>query len=99
MIGEVGVIAASLEQDFMQQVSARPGAYELASIDKPRRLRQNVGVLTVLERPPAARLVDGSTSPVCCEVGQWGPEMAVEGEAFNRQPDGARRAFCRADPR
>ena len=84
-----GVITASLEPDYMDQVIARPGAYELALIDKSRQLRQSVGVLTVLERPPAAILIDGATSTVFCEVGQWGPDMAVAGEAFNRQPDGA----------
>ncbi|AKS43167.1 hypothetical protein [Wenzhouxiangella marina] len=86
---ELGVITASLEPEYMDEVIHRPGAYELALLDKSRRLRQTVGVLTVAERPPPAILDDGTESTVFCQLGQWGPDVAVEGEAFNRQPDGA----------
>lgn len=86
---EPGVITASLDPEHMQQVIAKPGLYELVLLDNSRRLRQPVGFLTVAERPPPAILANGSTSHVFCQVGQWGPTMALAGEAFNRQPDGA----------
>lgn len=86
---EPGVITASLEPDFMDRIIGKPGIYELALVDKSRRLRQTVGFLTVAERPPMATLADGSTSTVFCTVDRWGPSQAVAGEAFNRQPDGS----------
>lgn len=86
---EPGVITASLEPDYMEQVIARPGAYELVLTDKSRMLRQPVGVLTVLERPPRALLDDGTPSAVFCQVKAWGPDTALYGEAFNPQPDGS----------
>lgn len=86
---EPGVITASLEPDYMEQIISEPGAYELVLLDNSRRLRQSVGFLTVEERPDMAVLADGSESRVFCETGAWGPNVAVEGEAFNRQPDGS----------
>ncbi len=86
---EPGVITASLEPEYMEQIIAKPGVYELVLLDKSRRLRQSVGFLTVAERPPMATLADGSASTVFCEVDRWGPNQAVVGEAFNRQPDGS----------
>lgn len=86
---EPGVITASLEPDFMDQIIAQPGIYELVLLDQSRRLRQTVGFLAVAERPPMATLEDGSTSTVFCTVDRWGPSEAVVGEAFNRQPDGS----------
>jgi len=86
---EPGVITASLEPDHMDQIIAEPGVYELALVDESRKLRQSVGVLTVLERPPMATLEDGRVSTVFCEVDRWGPNQAVVDEAFNRQPDGS----------
>jgi len=84
-----GVITGSLDPAYAKEVIARPGAYELALLDKSRQQRQTVGVFTVAERPPAATLADGSLSTVFCELGTWGPTTAVVGEAFNRQPDGS----------
>ena len=86
---EPGVITSSLEPDYMEQIIAQPGVYELVLLDKSRHLRQSVGFLTVTERPPMATLADGSTSKVFCTVDRWGPSQAVVGEAFNRQPDGS----------
>jgi len=86
---EPGVITASLEPAYMDEVIATPGAYELMLIDKSRMLRQTVGVLQVSERPPMATLDDGTISTVFCEVERWGPDLAVLAEAFNRQPDGS----------
>jgi len=86
---EPGVITASLEPDYMERIISSPGVHELVLVDKSRQLRQQVGFLTVVERPPMATRADGSTSEVFCEAGSWGPDRAVEGEAFNRQPDGA----------
>lgn len=86
---EPGVITASLDPDFMQEVIAEPGVHELVLIDKSRRLQQSVGFLEVVERPPMATLPDGSRSSVFCEPGSWGPRTAVVGEPFNRQPDGS----------
>jgi len=86
---EPGVITASLEPDYMEQIIAEPGVHELVLVDNSRRLRQSVGFLTVEERPDMAMLADGSESEVFCETGAWGPKLAVEGEAFNRQPDGS----------
>lgn len=86
---EPGLITASLEPDYMEQIISTPGVHELVLVDKSRQLRQSVGFLTVAERPPWATLADGSKSKVFCEAGRWGPDRAVEGEAFNRQPDGS----------
>lgn len=86
---EPGLITASLEPDYMEQIIGAPGVHELVLVDKSRQLRQSVGFLTVAERPPMATLADGSKSRVFCEAGSWGPDRAVEGEAFNRQPDGS----------
>lgn len=86
---EPGVITASLDPDFMQEVIAEPGMHELVLVDKSRRLQQTIGFLQVAERPPMAVLPDGSASAVFCEPGSWGPKEAVVGEAFNRQPDGS----------
>lgn len=86
---EPGVITASLEPDYMDQIIAEPGVYELALVDESRKLRQSVGMLTVKERPPMATLEDGRVSTVFCEVDRWGPAQAVVDEAFNRQPDGS----------
>jgi len=85
---EPGVITASLEPDYMDRIIAQPGVYELVLLDKSRRLRQSVGFLTVAARPSMAVLADGSTSKVFCALEGWGPQTAVLGEAFNRQPDG-----------
>jgi hypothetical protein len=86
---EPGVITGSLDPAYAQEVIARPGVYELALLDKSRQQRQTVGVFTVTARPPAARLADGSVSTAFCELGEWGPQTALVGEAFNRQPDGS----------
>lgn len=86
---EPGVITASLDPAFMQEIIAEPGVHELVLIDKSRRLQQAVGFLEVVERPPMATLPDGSTSSVFCEPGNWGPRTSVVGEPFNRQPDGS----------
>jgi len=86
---EPGVITASLEPDFMQEIISQPGSHELVLVDKSRRLRQVVGFFEVVERPPMATLPDGTRSRVFCEPGNWGPRLAVVGEAFNRQPDGS----------
>jgi len=86
---EPGVITASLEPDYMEQIIAQPGVHELVLVDNSRQLRQPVGFLTVEDRPQMATLPDGSTSTVFCKISRWGPDRAVEGEAFNRQPDGS----------
>jgi hypothetical protein len=86
---EPGVITASLDPDFMQEVIDEPGVHELVLIDRSRRLQQSVGFLEVSERPPMATLSDGKESTVFCEPGNWGPRTAVVGEPFNRQPDGS----------
>lgn len=86
---EPGVITGSLDPDFMQEVISQPGVHELVLVDQSRRLRQAVGFLEVVERPPMATLPDGTESKVFCEPGNWGPQASVVGEAFNRQPDGS----------
>lgn len=86
---EPGVITASLDPEFMQEVISQPGVHELVLVDNSRRLRQSVGFLEVVERPPMATLPDGTDSKVFCEPGNWGPQASVVGEAFNRQPDGS----------
>lgn len=86
---ESGLITASLEPDFMQEVISKPGMHELVLVDKSRRVQQPVGFLEVVERPPMATLPDGTESQVFCKPGSWGPQLAVVGEAFNRQPDGS----------
>lgn len=85
---EPGVVTASLEPDYMDQVIAEPGMYPLVMVDTARNLAQRVGYLTVRPRPPAATLPDGSESQVFCQVERWGPDHANQGQAFNEQPDG-----------
>ncbi len=83
-----GVVTASLEPEHMEQVVAEPGIHTLLMVDTARNLAQRVGHLTVRSRPPFATLDDGSLSTVFCPVERWGPDHAVQGEAFNQQPDG-----------
>ncbi|RFF29186.1 hypothetical protein DZC52_13840 [Wenzhouxiangella sediminis] len=85
---EPGVVTASLEPDYMDEVIAKPGMYPLLMVDTARNIAQRVGYLTVRPRPPAATLADGSQSAVFCQVERWGPDHANQGQAFNEQPDG-----------
>lgn len=85
---EPGVVTASLEPDYMDEVIAKPGMYPLLMVDTARNIAQRVGYLTVRPRPPAATLADGSQSEVFCQVERWGPDHANQGQAFNEQPDG-----------
>jgi hypothetical protein len=86
---EPGVVTASLEPAYMEQVIAEPGMYPLLMVDTARNVAQRVGYLTVRPRPPAATLADGSQSEVFCQVERWGPDHAPQGQAFNEQPDGS----------
>ena len=86
---EPGVVTASLEPDYMEQVIAKPGMYPLLMVDTARNIAQKIGYLTVRPRPPAAKLADGSESKVFCQVERWGPDHANQGQAFNEQPDGS----------
>jgi len=86
---ESGVVTASLEPDYMDEVIAAPGMYPLLMVDTARNVAEKVGYLTVRPRPPAATLPDGSKSQVFCQVERWGPDHANRGQAFNEQPDGS----------
>lgn len=84
-----GVITASLDAELTRRIISEPGVHEVELLDTARRVSQSLGFLKVLERPPAARLEDGSVSKVFCEIERWGPDMALAGEPFNEQPDGS----------
>lgn len=86
---EPGVVTASLEPDYMDEVIAEPGMYPLLMVDTARNVAQKVGYLKVRPRTPAATLPDGSESQVFCQVERWGPDHADQGQAFNEQPDGS----------
>lgn len=86
---EPGVVTASLEPDYMDEVIGKPGMYPLLMVDTARNIAQKVGYLTVRPRPPAATLADGSKSQAFCQVEHWGPDHAPRGQAFNEQPDGS----------
>lgn len=85
---EPGVVTASLEPDYMDEVIAEPGMYPLLMVDTARNVAQKVGYLKVRPKPPAATLPDGSESRVFCQVERWGPDHANRGQAFNEQPNG-----------
>ncbi len=84
-----GVVTASLEPAYMDEVIAEPGLHELMLVDRATQRAQKIGFLTVRERPPLAVLDDGTKSTVFCEVESWGPHQANQGQAFNEQPDGS----------
>jgi hypothetical protein len=86
---EPGVVTASLEPDYMDEVIANPGMYELLMVDTSRNVAQRVGHLTVRPMPPKATLDDGSQSNAFCEIERWGPDHAPQGQPFNEQPDGS----------
>lgn len=86
---EPGLVTASLEPDYMDEVISNSGMYELLMVDISRNVAQRVGHLTVRAKPPRATLDDGSRSRVFCEVERWGPDHAPQGQAFNEQPDGS----------
>ena len=86
---EPGVVTASLEPDYMDELIAKPGMYPLLMVDTARNVAQRIGYLTVRPKPPAATLPDGSKSQVFCQVERWGPDHANQGQAFNEQPDGS----------
>jgi len=90
-----GLVTASLEPEHMNRVIAEPGLHTLLIVDRARNLAQRVGHLTVRPKPPFATLDDGSVSTVFCEVERWGPDQAVQGEAFNQQPDGSASVWVR----
>jgi hypothetical protein len=90
-----GVVTASLAPDHMEQVIAEPGMRELVMVDTARNIAQRVGYLTVRARPEAAILDNGEPSSVFCVVERWGPDHAVQGEAFNQQPDGSAAVWVR----
>ncbi|NEZ04127.1 hypothetical protein G4Y73_08175 [Wenzhouxiangella sp. XN201] len=85
---ESGVVTASLEPDYMDEIIGKPGMYPLLMVDTARNVAQKIGYLTVRPRPPAATLADGSESEVFCQIERWGPDHANQGQAFNEQPDG-----------
>lgn len=90
-----GVVTASLAPDHVEQVIAEPGMHSLVMVDTARNIAQRVGYLTVRARPEAAILDNGEVSTVFCVVERWGPDHAVQGEAFNQQPDGGAAVWVR----
>lgn len=86
---EPGVVTASLEPGYMDEIIAEPGMHELMMVDTARNVAQRVGHLTVRPMPPAATLDNGRKSEVFCEIERWGPDHAPQGQAFNEQPDGS----------
>jgi hypothetical protein len=90
-----GVVTASLEPGHTDQVIAQPGMHALVMVDTARNIAQRVGYLTVRARPEAAILDNGEPSSVFCVVERWGPDHAVQGEAFNQQPDGSAAVWVR----
>jgi len=84
-----GVVTASLDPEQTQAIISKPGIHRVMLVDIATNNAQTLGHLTVRARPPFAQLSNGRQSEVFCEIERWGPDSALEGQAFNEQPDGS----------
>ena len=89
------LVTAVVPPSEAQRIVSEPGQYRVELLDVARDWVQPLGALRVDPVTIMATLEDGSSSTAFCKPAAWGPHQAVEGRAFNEQPDGSSAIWVR----